>query len=353
MQNKKTHVIGVMSGTSLDGLDIAYVAFEEDYKKFEILKAETFSYTAQWKKLLKEAILQSKEKLKELDLEYGCYIGEKVKEFITNNKIEEIDLIASHGHTVFHQPEKGITLQIGDGQSIANVTNHKVICDFRTQDVELGGQGAPLVPIGDQLLFEEYNSCVNLGGFANISYQEKNKRIAFDICPVNIVLNNYTRKIGYDFDKNGEIARGGTLNAELLKALNSLSYYNSKPPKSLGLEWVTAEVFPLINDLETEIPTILRTFVKHSAFQIGRIIREKGPVLVTGGGVYNTFLMEEIEKEVGFNIVKESGELIEFKEALIFAFLGLLRDKDKINCLQSVTGAIKDHSSGKIYTSKK
>lgn len=353
MQNKKTHIIGVMSGTSLDGLDIAYVAFEEDYKKFEILKAETFSYPSEWKLFLKDAILLSEEKLKQLDIDYGLYIGQKINEFILNNKLKEIDFIASHGHTVFHQPEKGITLQIGNGQTIANVTNHKIICDFRTQDVQLGGQGAPLVPIGDQLLFEDYNSCVNLGGFANISFQEKSKRIAFDICPVNIVLNHYTRKIGYDFDENGTIARTGKLNTELLEALNSLPFYNRQPPKSLGLEWVTTQVFPLINNLEIAIPTILRTFVKHSAFQIGKIIKDKGPVLVTGGGVYNAFLMKEIENEAGFKILKESSELIEFKEALIFAFLGLLRNNDRINCLQSVTGAIKDHSSGKTYTPKK
>jgi len=354
MQNEYKYSIGLMSGTSLDGLDLVYVKFHHlNYTDFKILHATTKSYSEYWQHALSNAIHWSQDDINQLHIDYGVFLGKQVNAFVEEFNITKIDFIASHGHTIFHEPDKGITLQIGDGQAIANITNHKVICDFRTQDVEFGGQGAPLVPVGDQLLFGQYNSCINLGGFANISYQENNKRIAFDICPVNIVLNHYTRKIGYDFDESGTIAKTGNINHELLTALNSLSFYNKQPPKSLGLEWVTTQVFPLINNLETAIPIILRTFVKHSAIQIGKTLKGKEPVLVTGGGVYNSFLMEEVENEAGFKITKQSDMLVEFKEALIFAFLGLLRNNGEINCLHSVTGASKDHSSGKMYTPKK
>ncbi len=350
MQNEYKYVIGLMSGTSLDGLDLVYVKFNQtNYKDFQILHSSTKSYTNHWKEKLQHAIHNSKEGLEIMHVEYGDFLGELTNEFINENKIKNIDFIASHGHTVFHQPDKGITLQIGDGQQLANVTNCKVICDFRTQDVELKGQGAPLVPIGDELLFSEYDYCLNLGGFANVSYKYNSQRIAFDICPVNIVLNYYTKKIGLEYDKNGEIAKNGEVNQELLERLNFLPFYKKKPPKSLGLEWVQQVVFPLINNLETDVSVILRTFVEHSAQQIGKIFDTSDKVLITGGGTYNSFLIEKIEEFSKKKIAIADTEIIEFKEALIFAFLGLLRYRNEINCLSSVTGAIKDHSSGKIF----
>lgn len=350
MQNEYRYAIGLMSGTSLDGLDLVYVKFRDsNYKDFEIIYAETTAYNSRWKSILRNAITFSETVLKQIDIEYGILLGECVNEFRDKFKISRVDFIASHGHTVFHQPDKGITLQIGNGKKIAEKTNLKVVCDFRTQDVALGGQGAPLVPIGDELLFNEYDYCLNLGGFANVSFKEHNKRIAFDICPVNIVLNFYVKKLGFEFDDGGKIAASGSLNLNLLNALNDLDFYKKQPPKSLGLEWVKEEVFPVIDKLEKDIPTVLRTFVAHSAYQISRIIKDSTKVLITGGGAYNSFLIQEIENYTKSPIKIEGKKIIEYKEALIFAFLGLLKLKNEVNCLSSVTGAMKDHSSGVIF----
>ncbi|WP_028892743.1 anhydro-N-acetylmuramic acid kinase [Tenacibaculum sp. 47A_GOM-205m] len=354
MQEKYIYCIGLMSGTSLDGVDLAYIKMHSSlYKDFEILKAETISYSKEWKTKLQEAINYKDKDLKELNIEYAELLGEILNNFIKTHTITNLDFVASHGHTILHQPENGITLQIGDGQIIANRTQQKVVCDFRTQDVQYGGQGAPLVPIGDRLLFTDYEYCVNLGGFANISYEKNNQRIAFDICPVNIVLNHYTRIIGLEYDNEGKIASEGTINVELLERLNQLPFYKKNPPKSLGLEWVQKNIFPLIDEYETDIPTILKTFTEHVAVQIGNSVKKNTTILITGGGAFNTFLMKRIEFYAKTKIKQADKELINYKEALIFALLGVLKVQNKVNCLQSVTGAKKDHSSGEIFYPKK
>tara|TARA_R110002153_G_scaffold63193_5_gene169678 strand:- start:272 stop:1339 length:1068 start_codon:yes stop_codon:yes gene_type:complete len=350
MDKKEVFSIGLMSGTSLDGIDLVYVKFDADaVKNFEIIYAETVAYSSAWKDTLQKGIHFSSDELATLTIEYGKLLGKVISDFIDKFGIQQIDFIASHGHTILHQPAKGITLQIGDGQTIANTTKQKVVCDFRTQDVQLGGQGAPLVPVGDALLFTDFEYCLNLGGFSNISYQKDDKRIAFDICPVNIVLNFYAHKLGFAYDASGKIASEGNINELLLERLNSLAFYQQIPPKSLGLEWVQAHIFPLIDGLETAIPTILRTFVEHVAIQISKIIKNNTSVLVTGGGAFNSYLMQRIEYHAAIKIALPSNELINFKEALVFAFLGLLKIQDKVNCLQSVTGASKNHSSGAIF----
>lgn len=350
MSKAKVFVIGVMSGTSLDGIDLVYVKFlKKSYQDFEIIHSETISYSKKWKARLQNAINFSSDALEELNIEYGELLGNVIHEFIGKNQLANIDFIASHGHTVLHQPKKGITLQVGDGQTIANSTNQKVICDFRTQDVQLGGQGAPLVPIGDELLFSEYDFCLNLGGFSNISFKKKGKRIAFDVCPVNIVLNHYANKLGLAYDNSGNIASKGSINQPLLDALNSLEFYKKEAPKSLGLEWVQEKIFPLIADFDIETSTILRTFVEHAAIQIGSVIYQNNSILITGGGVFNSFLIERIEQHAVVKIMIPNKQLINFKEAFIFAFLGVLKNEHQVNCLQSVTGARKDHSSGEIF----
>lgn len=342
--------IGLMSGTSLDGLDLVYVKFDKnDYQNFTIIHAETIAYNLQWKQLLQNAVLMSKSELFDVDLAYGRFLGKAIQDFKHNYRIDKVDFIASHGHTILHQPEKGITLQIGNGKEIAKITGTKVVCDFRTQDVDLGGQGAPLVPIGDALLFADFDYCLNLGGFSNISFKSANTRIAFDICPVNIVLNFYANKLALDFDKSGQIASKGILNKELLKQLNSIAYYQREPPKSLGLEWVQKNIFPLIEEYESDISSILRTFSEHIAFQIAKVIPQHNSVLITGGGAFNTFLIDRIQHHTSMKFRLPSHELINFKEALVFAFLGLLRLENQINCLKSVTGAQKNHSSGLIF----
>jgi anhydro-N-acetylmuramic acid kinase len=232
------------------------------------------------------------------------------------------------------------------------MTKQQVICDFRTQDVQLGGQGAPLVPIGDALLFSEYDYCLNLGGFANVSFKKGGERIAYDICPVNIVLNHYVKKLGLEFDDSGKIASTGKINSDLLAKLNQLEFYQKDSPKSLGLEWVQSHIFPLIDKLETDISVILRTFVEHVATQISNSIKPGTSVLSTGGGAYHTFLMGRIQELLHTEIVLPSPKLIDFKEALIFAFLGLLRTKNENNCLKTVTGASRDHSSGVVFYPK-
>lgn len=349
MNNIPKYVIGIMSGTSLDGVDICYVKFEyTDSYRFDILKATTFKYEEGWKSKLKNAFTADTVSLEKLDIEYGAYLAKLINRFISENEIGKVDFIASHGHTIFHKPEEGYTLQIGNGQVMANTTQQKVVYDFRTQDVALGGQGAPLVPIGDELLFGEYAYCLNLGGFVNVSFRNNGKRIAFDICPVNIVLNHYVRKVGLEYDDKGKLAALGEVYQPLFDALNGLEYYRLPHPKSLGYEWIVEVVIPLIDSYQLKIEDILCTFTEHVAFQISKVVRQKAQLLVTGGGAFNTFLMDRIGFYLAKKIVLPSPELIDFKEALVFAFLGLLRVDNLVNCLQSVTGASKDHSSGSI-----
>lgn len=338
-----------MSGTSLDGIDIIYTQLNSEDWSFKILKATTLPYSKQWQKRLKEAVDFSKGELQLLDEEYTTLLGHEIKAFIDRNALHDIDAICSHGHTVLHQPENGITYQIGNQGLIASLIGCQVICDFRVQDVKFGGQGAPLVPIGDKLLFKGYDYCINLGGFANISYQDQHKRIAFDICPVNIVMNHYCRKIGLEYDNKGKLASEGNLNETLLADLNDLGFYELKPPKSLGLEWVKEYIFPLINAQKLPIQDVLRTFAEHVALQIFRSIENTGNVLITGGGAYNEFLISRIKKLSDNEVVIPSKEIIEYKEALIFALLGVLRLRGEVNCLSSVTGAKYNHSSGKIF----
>lgn len=342
--------IGLMSGTSLDGLDICLAKFEKKHSiwKFEILKAETISYSKKLEDQLRNSINLSAENLLELHSEYGFYLGKEVKNFINRNQIKNIDVISSHGHTVFHQPQKKFTLQIGDGRAIKLETGIPVVYDFRSQDVLMGGNGAPLVPIGDELLFSEYDACLNLGGFSNISLKHNGKIIAFDIAPVNIVLNKMAQNFNKNFDENGHLAREGKINTELLAQLNSLEFYTLSYPKSLGIEWCNENIFPLFEDLNSQ--DILATFTEHCAEQISKILNkyQLKKVLFTGGGTYNSYLVEKIKEKTQSEIVIPEKQIIDFKEALIFAFMGVLKMNKEINVLSSATGSSQDHSSGII-----
>ena len=336
-----------MSGTSLDGLDLCYAKFQKnDVWNFEILKAETVSYPEEWEDRLRHSIHVSSQELMQLHSDYGFFLGEKVMEFIQKNHISNVDVIASHGHTVFHQPDKKFTTQIGDGRAIKEITKIPVVYDFRTQDVLKGGNGAPLVPIGDQYLFSEYDACVNIGGFSNISLQKNGKRIAFDICPVNIVLNRYAKQLGKKYDENGEIARVHHPDQKTIERLNALNYYQQLPPKSLGIEWVNDFFISELNALSPE--KILSTCTEHFAFQISKILNEfhLKKVLFSGGGAYNSYLMERIKSLTNSETMIANPMITEFKEALIFAFMGILRMKNEINVLASATGASEDHCSG-------
>ncbi|MCW3161562.1 anhydro-N-acetylmuramic acid kinase [Chryseobacterium oryctis] len=343
------HAIGLMSGTSLDGLDICFAKFEKTNSwNFEIIKAETIPYPKNWEEKLRNSIHLSAEELLELNAEYGFYLGELTNDFIQRNQLENIDLIASHGHTVFHQPKKKFTLQIGDGRAIKIETNLPVIYDFRSQDVLMGGNGAPLVPIGDELLFSQYDACLNLGGFSNISLKSNGKRIAFDVAPVNIVLNKLVQKFNKSFDENGDLARTGKVDEALLQKLNSLDFYKQSHPKSLGIEWCNESIFPLFDKLE--VIDVLATFTEHISQQIANVINENNlsTILFTGGGTYNTFIIEKIKAKTTAKIIIPEKKIIDYKEALIFAFMGVLRLINETNVLSSATGSTHNHSSGVI-----
>lgn len=352
MIKDKYNVIGVMSGTSLDGIDIVYATYCFDKSwKFEIHDADTFPYSERWKKMLSDLPNETMPFLRKIDKDFTVLLAEKIEVFIDINNIKDIDFIASHGHTALHQPKNKLTYQIGNLPDFADILNRKVVCDFRVQDVELGGQGAPLVPIGDLLLFSDYAYCLNLGGFANISTDINNERIAYDICPVNIVLNYYMSQIGKDFDDKGQLASTGKIHEPLLDKLNALHFYHSDYPKSLGYEWVKEHIFPLIASYKLDLNDILRTFIAHCAYQISKEINKKdhAKVLITGGGAYNDFLISEIKTMTKNTLVLPEKILIEYKEALIFGLLGVLKIRNEVNCLASVTGASRDHSSGKIF----
>lgn len=353
MIKSKYHVIGVMSGTSLDGIDLAHITFEVDrIWTFKIHNAETISYSDAWKDKLANLVNFELETLKQIDEDYTTYLSGIVNNFIGKYHLNTIDAICSHGHTALHQPDKNLTYQIGNLKQIAELTKHTVVCDFRVQDIQLRGQGAPLVPIGDRLLFSDYDFCLNLGGFANISFENNDLRIAYDICPVNIVLNYYCKKIGLEFDASGNIASEGKVNSNLLNELNGLQFYQQDFPKSLGLEWVNSNIIPMIDYYNLEVRDVLRTVIEHVSIQISSVLNQKPntSVLVTGGGVYNSFLIRRLKELCSNEIVIPSEAIVEFKEALIFGLLGVLKLRNEINCLASVTGAKHNHSSGIIHS---
>ncbi len=345
-------VIGLMSGTSLDGLDIACCEFSLDDGRwnYKIHCAETVPYSDDWKKRLSTLETGSALEYVTTDIEYGHLLGELARDFITRHNLE-VAFIASHGHTIFHQPGKRITSQIGRGSAISAEAGLPVVCDFRSLDVALGGQGAPLVPIGDALLFSEYGYCLNIGGFANISLQRENKRVACDICPANIVMNQLAGLSGYEYDPEGMMAASGTINAELLAKLNGLPYYRLAFPKSLGKEWVIENIHPILNQSGIPVNDQLATFCEHIAMQVGSATTpgEGSKLFITGGGAFNTYLIERIRHYSQAEIILPDANTINYKEALIFAFLGVLRWRNDINCLKSVTGSAKDSSGGAIY----
>ncbi len=346
-----------MSGTSLDGIDLAEINFTLQEKKtwdFKILNTETVSYPKNWKISLQNALSCSEREIAKLNTQYTCFLASVISKFIKKNQIVNLTAVCSHGHTVWHQPQQGFTFQIGNLPELANLIKQKVVCDFRLQDVELGGNGAPLVPIGDRLLFYDYDYCLNLGGFANISFEENNnslfsKRIAYDVCPVNIVLNFLAEKMGYEYDYNGHFAEHGRVSKKVLIELNNLPFFSLSPPKSLGMEWVKKNVLPILEQSNISIKDQLSTFTEHVAIQLSKQLKENSKVLVTGGGAFNSYLLKRISFYKSANLIIPSNTMVEFKEALIFGFLGVLRLRGENNCLSSVTGAKKDHSSGLIF----
>lgn len=358
----KMKILGLMSGTSLDGIDLALCEIDEHGCR--ILAADTYPYLDEWRRRLSSLEGASAYDYALANVELGHLFGQTINKFLQGK--ERPEAIASHGHTIFHQPVSrvaaagsslayGLTTQIGDGDAIAAETGLPVVSNFRTLDVALGGQGAPLVPIGDELLFGEYDACLNLGGIANISYRADGKRIAYDICPCNMALNRLATMLGYPYDDKGRNARGGEVHTCLLHELDNLEYYTVTEPKSLGKEWFVGQFWPIVKKFIGVSPTTpqvrdaLATVTSHIAIQISRIVERQQikTLLVTGGGAWNSYLLELVEKyypEV--KITVPDALIVNYKEALIFALLGYLRLTGKVNTLASVTGAKCDSVGG-------
>jgi anhydro-N-acetylmuramic acid kinase len=345
------HLIGLMSGTSLDGIDLCYVKFEQtDRLNYELIYTKAINYAPEMLTSLKSAESLSALAMAKLDTELGRLYGEEINTFIKENNIKDIDGIASHGHTIFHHPELNFSTQIGSPAQINAITSIKTIADFRSIDTALGGHGAPLVPIGDLLLFGKYDNCLNLGGIANVSYREPETRnsIAFDIVICNMALNHMADLFGKPYDDNGQIASEGKVISTLLEALNSFEYLLQPPPKSLGKEQFHSFYLPLIENYLGQNKNIMATLIEHIGIQIGGNLKP-GSCLITGGGAYNGALIDAIKRHSTCEIEIPSNEIIEFKEAIVFGLLGYLKLTNRINTLSSVTGAKRDSIGGCVY----
>ena len=356
--------IGLMSGSSLDGLDIAYAEFQEQSGKWDytILATDCVTYPAEWADRLRTATELSARDYQQLHADYGHYIGEAVNQFIEKNQLNyKVSLISSHGHTTFHVPSKKMGAQLGNGASIAAETGLPVVTDLRALDLALGGQGAPIVPIGEKLLLGDYDYFLNIGGIANISFNA-DPYIAFDICPANRVLNLLAVELGMEYDEGGNLAAAGTVNDDLLQKLNALDYYKQPYPKSLANDFGTDVVYPMIKEAVVTTQDALRTFDEHIALQIRNAIQNLGDprlptpdsrLLITGGGAHNNFLVQRLQElliELNIKVKVPEKELVNFKEALIMAFIGVLRWRQEYNVLSSVTGSVRDSIGGALWT---
>ncbi len=357
--------IGLMSGSSLDGLDIAFVHLQEIAGKwtYELITTDCYQYDAEWKKRLKASTGMYAYEYQLLHADYGHYLGKQVNRFIEEHNLHhQVALIASHGHTTFHVPESQMTSQLGDGSAIAAETGLAVISDLRALDVALGGQGAPIVPLGEKLLFGEYDLLLNLGGIVNISGRKNESYLAFDICSANGILNALASQAGLEYDEDGKLASGGEVEKELLYELNALDFYSKSYPKSLANTFGTEIVLPLIEKYGLNIPDALRTYVEHIGMQVQNAIQTlkaahqlnstADKMLVTGGGAFNDFLMQRMQKvlsEENIMIVIPDDNVVKFKEALIMALLGVLRWREEYTVLSSVTGARKNSIGGALW----
>ena len=406
-------VIGLMSGSSLDGLDIVYVHLQESAStikdgprkwEFTILHADTYPYTEEWRNRLATARDLSAGEYLLLHTAYGNYLGEQVLRFIEKHNLHyQVQLISSHGHTTFHLPQQKMTAQLGDGAALAATTKINVVSDLRAMDVALGGQGAPIVPVGERMLLGDYGFFLNLGGIANVSahgargigqgdsgagsQESAGKFVAFDVCPANRVLNELAALAGREFDAGGEIAARGQVAEGLLQQLNALPYYGQPYPKSLANEFGTETVLPMVlgamgradgtgrqtagakeggwtvgaseggqaAGLSTE--DALRTYVEHIAVQVrlaveGMLQVGGGRMLVTGGGAHNTFLMDRLREllaPLNIEVFVPDSQLVDYKEALVMALIGVLRWREENNVFASVTGASRDSIGGAVW----
>ncbi len=354
MKNKEYNVIGIMSGTSCDGLDLAHCLFvkKNDEWVFKLINCKSIPFSKEMKENLLKCSSFDALSLKTLDLDLGNFIDREIKKFIKNSKTQ-FNLISCHGHTVFHNPEKKINYQIGNPFIVYNSTRIPVIYNFRELDVIMGGEGAPLVPLGDKILFKEYDYCINIGGILNISLLYKKKISGYDICPANIVLNYYSKMLNSDFDVDGKLSLSGKNDNNLFNKLNTLKYYNKIPPKSLDIKYIEKYFLPLFDNKEPK--NILKTYINHIAYQLNKNLnKEKSKVLLTGGGAFNKHLINKIKyyNKLNHDFIVPNKKIIIFKEAIIFGFLGLLRYLNEKNIYKSVTGSKLSSSSGIIVENK-
>lgn len=351
-------VIGLMSGSSLDGLDIAYVHLHETAGKwtYEIIRADCYPYSAEWIEKLTQATSMNARDYLLLHTSYGQYIGQLVNRFIADNGLQyQVQLIASHGHTTFHLPAQKTTGQLGDGAAIAAVTGINTVTDLRAMDIALGGQGAPIVPIGEKILLGDYDFFLNLGGIANISLNDPVRYTAFDIAPANRVLNMLAAKEGKDYDAGGQMAATGKVNDELLSKLNALPYYADPYPKSLANDFGTDVVYPIVDAAGLSTADALRTYVEHIVVQINNAVQSLLPaktglkLLATGGGAFNDFMVQRLRDILPVEVVIPNEDLVKYKEALVMALIGVLRWREESNVLASVTGAARNSIGGAVW----
>ena len=353
--------IGIMSGSSMDGLDIAFAEFTETGGKwsFEIIAASCVEYEMEWLQQLNASANMSAKDYLFLNTAYGHYIGNKINNFIELNDLQHrVNLIASHGHTVFHFPNKKMTAQLGDGAAIAAAVKLPVVNDLRSIDIAFGGQGAPIVPIGDKLLFGTYTYLLNLGGIANMSVNKEGNYIAFDICAANKILNFLALKLGLPYDAEGALAAKGKINDVLLQQLNALDYYKISGPKALDNSYGINMVLPIIEKANLITEDALATYTEHIIQQIKAAILNNNSsainpqLLVTGGGAFNTFLVHKLKEvllPLQILVVVPDSTVIKFKEALIMALIGILRWREETNVLATVTGASQNSIGGALW----
>ncbi len=345
-----------MSGSSLDGLDIAYCKIQFDKKwTFQILHADTISYSSAIKNQLQNLHSESAIELLKANVDLGNLNGKYVNEFIVKHVIAPIDFIASHGHTIFHKPDIGFTTQIGDGNTISYLTGLPVIYNFRQADIAAGGQGAPLVPICDELFFSEYYACLNIGGIANLSFKKGEDRIGFDICASNQLLNSLANILNKPLDRDGEIARAGIVNKKLLQLLNENSYFDAAPPKSLDNNFIKSSFIDFILQYDETAENKLATATEHIALQIAKSVNQindektgNEKLLITGGGAFNKYLISRISSLINIKVIIPQPILVNYKEALAITLMGILRIRNEFNFLPSVTGAIRPVCGGEI-----
>lgn len=345
-----------MSGTSLDGLDLCAVEFERTNGRwtYRIHAFETIPYRGTlWPEHLTAAYRDRGALRTQVSHEFALWCQGQWLDFGARHQFAA-HAVAHHGHTVEHDPLRGITVQIGHEASAFASSPIPVVGDFRSGNVARGGQGAPLVPLADRDLFEDFAVCVNLGGFSNASWTDGGGlRRAGDLGPCNGLLNPLAGELGRDYDPEGTYAATGT--ARPTPDLEKLHYYGAPFPKSLGREWMETDFLPAFNAKRpNRTEDALATASAHIAWSIAQGLRAanapKGPALLSGGGAYNTDLIRRLrETAPEWEWTVAPKDILEAKEALAFAYLGLLRLRGEPNVLASYAGGTADGCDGSIF----